>query len=173
MRHFRLNFTLLLIAVAALTALATWLYTAGLWPQATFASVAGELYGAAVCAGALARLVWKLIDVMSTFVSALEMNDTTLQFDFGNADASLCGMARAMNRIVNMYHANLREIETGKIYYDRILRVMTHEMRNSMTPISALAFDMERNPEKYSGEQLREALETAPTTFSDASGNRP
>ena len=59
---------------------------------------------------------------------------------------------------MELYHANLREIETGKIYYDRILRVMTHEMRNSMTPISALAFDMEQNPQKYSGEQLREAL---------------
>lgn len=153
MKHFRLNFALLLVAVAVMAALAMYLFLRGMWPQATFALIAG-----AVCACALFRLVWKLINVMSTFVNALEMNDTTMTFDFGGDDRSLRGMTESMNRIVELYHTNMREIETGKLYYDRILRVMTHEMRNSITPIIALASDMERHPGKYSDAELGEAL---------------
>ncbi len=153
MKRFRLNFGLLLAAVIALTACGVMLFERGLWAQGTLTMI-----GVAVCAAALARLVGKLIGVMSTFVSALEMNDTTMSFDFGRDDAAISLMTDAMNRIVSLYHTNLREIETGKLYYDRILRIMSHEMRNSVAPIIALTADMEKHPAKYRDDELREAL---------------
>lgn len=153
MKRFRLNFVLLLISVVALTVGAVILFERGLWAPATL-----TLIGAAVGAAMLTALVGKLIGVMSTFVSAMEMHDTTMTFDFGRDDAAIRSMTDAMNRIVSLYHSNLREIETGKLYYDRILRIMSHEMRNSVTPIIALTTDLEKHPGKYDDSQLREAL---------------
>ena len=153
MKRFRLNFVLLLAGAIALTAVAVVLLMRGLWPQATLTMI-----GVATCGAILTRLVNRLIGVMSTFVCALEMSDTTMTFDFGNDDAAIRSMTDSMNRIVSLYHTNLREIETGKLYYDRILRIMSHEMRNSATPIIALTTDIEKHPEKYDDVALREAL---------------
>lgn len=154
MKHFRLNFILLVLAIIALTAIATALFIRGLWPQGICA-----LIGTGICVALLAGLNGRLIHVMSSFVSALEMNDTTMQFDFGNSGTALRYMSEAMNRIVDLYRSNMREIETAKLYYDRILRVMSHEMRNSVTPVIALTDDMSRHPGKYTPGKLGEALD--------------
>ncbi len=153
MRRFRLNFVLLIFAVALSAALAGWLFGAGLWAPGVFA-----LIFLCIAASALVLLAKKLIRVMSTFVSALEMNDVTMQFDIGEDDHELRRMSQSMNSIVELYRDNTRQLETGKLYYDRILRIMTHEMRNSITPVIAIAADMEKHPEKYEGENLCEAI---------------
>lgn len=153
MRRFRLRYALLLAAVVLSACAMTWLFVSGLVPQAV---AAGLLL--AVCLLCLAALVGRLVRVMSTFVSALEADDTTVRFDFTGSGAELRRMGRAMNRIVELYRSNKAEIEQGKLYYDRILKVMTNEMRNSVTPVIALADELEKHPDRYSRAEAHEAL---------------
>lgn len=68
-------------------------------------------------------------------------------------------MFNAMNDIINIYRDNLTEIETKRFYYDRILKIMSHELRNSITPLTSLSDDMLKRPQVYQGETLREGLE--------------
>jgi len=154
-KRFRLNFTLLTLAVASSAALAAWLFISGRWPLGIFA-----ITMLCITAAGLTGITKKLVRIMSTFVSALEMNDVTMKFDIGNDDRELRHMSEAMNCIVDLYRSNTRQLETGKLYYDRILRIMTHEMRNSITPIIAITADMEKHLEKYADDKLREAIAT-------------
>lgn len=73
-------------------------------------------------------------------------------------DRRLRKMTDDMNRIASLYRENTLQLETRKLYYDRILRVMTHEMRNSITPVASLAEDIKSNPGEYTGERLTEAI---------------
>ncbi|MDE6510650.1 MAG: HAMP domain-containing histidine kinase, partial [Muribaculaceae bacterium] len=52
---------------------------------------------------------------------------------------------------------NMRELQTRKLYYDRVLKIMTHEMRNGITPIVAISADMQTHPERYQGKAFAEA----------------
>ena len=153
MKRFRLNLVLLLCSIIGLSAIATWLFLSGRVPQGIFAVIAVSVAVVAVMA-----LVRKLVLVMSVFVKSLEMNDTTARFDIGNDDPLLREMSASMSRIVDIYRSGLSQLETRKLYYDRILKIMTHEMRNSITPVISISSDMEKHPEKYEGENLTEAL---------------
>lgn len=153
MRRFRLNLALLIAAVIAATAASALLYASGLWAPATLAAICGLL-----AVWALAALIRRLTRLMSTFVSSLQMNDVTMRFDIDRGDAELRKMSEAMNSITEIYRANTRELETGKLYYDRILRIMTHEMRNSITPVIAISADISAHPEKYSADTLADAV---------------
>ena len=104
-------------------------------------------------------LLRKLIYIMRSFVTGLEMNDNSMRYDLGKDDPDLKEISEAMNRIAIIYKSNLQELETRKIYYDRILKVMTHEMRNAITPIISLTTDIQNKPEKYQGENLRETID--------------
>lgn len=95
---------------------------------------------------------------MQSFVVGLEMSDSTMRYEVGKDDSELREMADAMNRISNMYQTSKRELETRKLYYDRILKIMTHEMRNAITPIISLTSDIENKPKKYSGEYLGDTI---------------
>lgn len=103
--------------------------------------------------------VSKLINTMSSFVRGLEMNDMSMRFEADTNDTELFEMTQSMNRITAMYVKNKRELETRKLYYDRILRVMTHEMRNAIAPIVALSTDMHDNPGSYGECERKEAVE--------------
>ncbi len=95
---------------------------------------------------------------MSSFVRGLEMNDTSMRFEADSHDPEIYEMVQSMNRITAMYVRNKRELETRKLYYDRILRVMTHEMRNSISPIVSLSQDMHDHPENYDSNSGTEAI---------------
>lgn len=151
MKRFRFNIFLLLIGLIFFTATATWMFVAGWWPQACFMLIA-----AAICITVLILLQTKLIGIMSAFVKSLEMNDTTLRVEAGG-DRELQAMSQSMNRISKLYHDNMRELQTRKLYYDRVLKIMTHEMRNGITPIVAIAADMVAKPERYQGKKQYEA----------------
>lgn len=151
MRHYRLNMALLLVAFALCIGGSVWLLFLGLWPQGTLALIA-----ACACTGVLWHLQGRLIRMMSAFVSALEMNDTTMRVE-ADGDDELRMMSAAMNRISELYHHSRRELEIRKLYYDRILKIMTHEMRNSISPVIAVTADMVTHPERYRGETLTEA----------------
>lgn len=151
MKRFRLSIGLLIATVIVTVGAAVWLFLSGLWAQGCMVAI---LTG--VCIALIWNLQTKLIRMMSVFVSALEMNDTTLRIDAGG-DEELKEMSAAMNRISQLYNSNLRELETRKLYYDRILKIMTHEMRNGITPLIAITADMQNHPERYQGATLTEA----------------
>lgn len=54
-------------------------------------------------------------------------------------DRVLQEMYDNLNEILTHYHENECAIETKKMYYDRVLRIMTHEIRNTVTPIITLS----------------------------------
>ncbi|MDE7410082.1 MAG: hypothetical protein K2N09_08665, partial [Muribaculaceae bacterium] len=151
MKRFRINIILLLAGIIISTAIATWLFVSGLWPQGTLTLIA-----TGACIATLIQLQSRLIGIMSAFVKALEMNDTTMRVEAGG-DHELQTMSESMNRISEIYHENVRSLHTSKLYYDRVLKIMTHEMRNGITPISAISADMQTHPERYQGNAFAEA----------------
>ena len=50
-------------------------------------------------------------------------------------------------------------MEEKRLYYESILRVLTHEIRNSITPIRSLSADLLKYSDTYTPKQLREGLE--------------
>lgn len=151
MRRYRFSIVLLILGAVASASLAAWLFFNSLWAQGCLALILP-----AACMAALLRLQSRLISTMSAFVSALEMNDTTFRVHPGG-DAELRSMSDAMNRISELYRDNMRELQTRKLYYDRVLNIMTHEMRNGITPIASISADMLDHPERYNGQKLAEA----------------
>ncbi|MDE5870544.1 MAG: HAMP domain-containing histidine kinase [Muribaculaceae bacterium] len=151
MKRFRINIAVLLVGLIICTATATWLFVSGLWPQGSLVLIAGG-----VCIAALIHLQSKMIGLMTAFVKALEMNDTTMRVEAGG-DRELQAMSISMNNIAELYHDNMRELQTRKLYYDRVLKIMTHEMRNGITPIVAISSDMKTHPDRYLGKAFEEA----------------
>ena len=154
MRRFRLNMMLVLAAALILGCFAGYAYASGRWAMAILI-----LLGAGACLFCAMTLVSRLKHTMSMFVSALEMDDHTFRFDLDRGDREMQSMSQAMNRVTQLYHKNIMEVETRKLYYDRILRVMTHEMRNSITPVIAMTDDYSRHPARYDSDALREMME--------------
>lgn len=151
MKRFRLNIGLLLTGIIFFTAIATYLFVFGWWPQGCLVLIA-----IIACTTALIQLQSGLIGMMSAFVKALEMNDTTMRVE-ADGDSELRTMSESMNRISELYRENMRELQTRKLYYDRVLKVMTHEMRNGITPIAAISADMQTHQDRYQGKSLAEA----------------
>ena len=134
------------------TALATLCFADGRYALAIL-----SLIPAVISVILLWLLVQRLIRSMSDFMDALDMNDTTIRFAESH-DPDINRMSNTMRRIMAVYSSSRMELETRKLYYDRILRIMTHEMRNAITPIVSLSADMKRNPDRYKGENLNEAV---------------
>ena len=134
------------------TALATLCFADGRYALAIL-----SLIPAVISVILLWLLVQRLIRSMSDFMDALDMNDTTIRFAESH-DPDINRMSNTMRRIMAVYSSSRLELETRKLYYDRILRIMTHEMRNAITPIVSLSADMTRNPDRYKGENLNEAV---------------
>ncbi|MDE6549394.1 MAG: HAMP domain-containing histidine kinase [Muribaculaceae bacterium] len=151
MRQFRLNIASLIAGITMSAVGATLLFINGCWAQGCM-----TLILTAVCIFALWHLQARLIGTMSAYVNALEMNDTTTRVNLGG-DHELRKMSASMNRISDIYRDNMRELQTRKLYYDRVLKIMTHEMRNGITPIVAIAADMVAKPERYQGKKQYEA----------------
>lgn len=153
MRHFRLKLILQILSVTAFSILAGVLFC-----QDKTAPGIAALLGSAIAWVMLLVTIRKPINLISSFTSALENNDRTMRFDSESDDRDLREISGAMNRIISIYRGSRMELETRKLYYDRILRIMTHEMRNSITPIIALAEDFSGNPEKYDKEMYAESM---------------
>lgn len=133
--------------------LSGWLMTCGRVPRGIV-----SLLGAILCIAIMIALSRKTVHLTSSFVTALESNDRTMRFDIDSDDREIKEMTHSMNRIITLYRNNQLELETRKLYYDRILRIMTHEMRNSITPVIALANDYTAHPDKYNTEMLKETI---------------
>lgn len=90
------------------------------------------------------------------FLSSILNKDMSSHFP-QTGDKELQQMYRDMNYIMQTYSQSVTDLETKNIYYDRILRIMTHELRNSLTPIISVSEDMLTNA--YSPEETQEAVE--------------
>lgn len=152
MKYFRLNFILCIAGTVLFTESTTLCFAAGRYAPAILSMIP-----AVISVVLLWRLVHRLISSMSDFMNALDMNDTTIRF-VESQDPDINRMSQTMRRIMAIYSSSRLELETRKLYYDRILRIMTHEMRNAITPIVSLSADMKRNPDRYKGEDLNEAV---------------
>jgi len=64
-----------------------------------------------------------------------------------------------MNRITALFGENKSELEERRLYYESIIKVLTHEIRNSLTPITSLSSDLLNHADAYTSEQLQEGLE--------------
>lgn len=154
MKHFRAYFFSIVAVVILLAAGVAILIGSGLYPHAILTASA-LLISVAV----LWNLVRKLIRTMSGFVAALEANDSTIRVEADTGDRELTTMSESMNTLASIYRKGRLELETSKLYYDRIISIMTHEMRNAITPVISLADDMKKNPAKYQEENLTVAVD--------------
>ena len=133
--------------------------------------VVGVLIGLAANWGVRVALIAIAIFVLaylwhkSSFVSgqvkrfflAIRNRDFMIRFP-RTADGEIEEMYSNMNDIMQLYSSSLMDIETKRLYYDRILRVMTHELRNSITPVISLVNDMLKRPEAYEEDNRTEGL---------------
>ena len=88
------------------------------------------------------------LQLMSHFLRALRGRD--LMMRFAETKDPLLGQAsNDMNEILKTYRDETHELEQSKRYYDRVLRVMTHELRNSVAPIVSLTADLLSRPNEY------------------------
>ena len=134
-RHYTLHLLLTVAAQGAALAGAVLCLVQrdGLWLAA--AVVLGLLW---LCLGVrLWRLVRFPIGMTQTLLGAMESRDTTLRFPHTD-DPLLAELWADMNRVLGSYCRDRGEMETLRAYYDRILRVMTHELRNTVAPILSL-----------------------------------
>jgi len=118
------------------------------------------LLGCLSVCGAMVFVQWRgasfLPDQVKYFLGCLRSKDTMSRFPQTN-DNELKRMYQDMNLIMQKYGQSQMELETKRMYYDRILRIMTHELRNSITPIISLSEDMRQRT--YSPEESQEAVE--------------
>lgn len=154
MKHFKARFFSLLTAVIILTAIASLFLKNHLYAPASLAVIALLVTCCVLwcTVGRLKSLAW-------TFAKALESGDTSTAFDSRSDDAELSETLETFNRLVRVFHSTTMELNTRKLYYDRILKVMTHEMGNSISPIISICSDLKKHPERYEGQRLREAID--------------
>ena len=105
----------------------------------------------------LIRLLRFPISQTVMMARAIANNDTMLHIPETD-DPLLSQASKDMNRILQSYRRDQNELETRKNYYERILRIMTHELRNTVTPIVSLTDFMIQNPELQSEEDRLEAI---------------
>lgn len=106
----------------------------------------------------LAKMVYRIPNQVDHFVKSLLSHNYTIHFP-ETGDERLDEMYKGMNSITKQYRDSLADLEYKQLYYDRLLRIITHEMGNSISPIISLSSDVLRRPEKYTLEEMKESME--------------
>lgn len=138
-RHYTLHLTVTLAAQAAAVAgIAVLLAYPALIGKPTAIALAVVL--GIVWVGIMLRLV-KLIRLpirqARCLIGAMKSHDVTVRFPT-TRDPLLEDVTADMNSILQSYCSERFDMEAQRQYYDRILRVMTHELRNTVAPIISL-----------------------------------
>lgn len=94
---------------------------------------------------------------MHYFLGAIRGHDLTMRFP-ASKDPMLGPIGDDMNHILQQYCAENQELEWRKKHYDRMLRVMTHELRNTVAPIVSLTKDVLSRPDEYDPERIHECF---------------
>lgn len=104
--------------------------------------------------------IWRLIvfpiEQVKYFLLSIRCDEATIKYP-ETKDGLLTDMYSNMNEILKYARENKLIIETKKEYYDRILSVMTHEIRNTVTPIIALS-DFYMDNMEVSVEDIRNGI---------------
>lgn len=96
---------------------------------------------------------------IAIFFESVRNGNTTLRYPDKTNDPFVKDLYAEMNRIILLFSQNQNEMEEKRLYYESILRVLTHEIRNSITPIRSLSADLLKYSDTCTPEQLREGLE--------------
>ena len=75
---------------------------------------------------------------IAIFFESVRNGNTTLRYPDKTNDPFVKDLYAEMNRIILLFSQNQNEMEEKRLYYESILRVLTHEIRNSITPIRSL-----------------------------------
>ena len=125
-----------------------------------------SLFFAFVCICIIIALAIMLIRKMDktdrqleSFFSAINNNDFNAHFTEKGDDKFLNGLFREMNRIITQFENNHTELEERRFYYESIIRVLTHEIRNSITPIASLSADLIKYNDEYGKEGTIDGLQ--------------
>ena len=102
------------------------------------------------------RLATRLNYKLSVFFEAMRNEDTTQHFPANPDDPFTNALYADMNHILRQLGD--KHIETEE-FYREIFRVMTHEIRNSVTPIASLSADLLKHLDRTSISRQREGLE--------------
>ena len=153
MNYFSLKIHLLLAGLLTAAAAGGWLAAKGMLPQSVFLFLIAGIFIIVII-----NLISKLKTLGATLLLAIEAGDTSISFK-AKGDRQLTKMAEAMLRISSLYASAVKHLQTKKFYYDRILRVMTHEIRNDLSPIISLAKDLSENTEEFSPSEIKESFE--------------
>ncbi|MDR2917122.1 MAG: HAMP domain-containing histidine kinase [Tannerella sp.] len=97
---------------------------------------------------------------LESFFSTINNNDFNVQFTEKEDDKFLSGLFREMNRIMVQFEDKQTELEERRLYYESIIRVLTHEIRNSITPIASLSADLIKYTDEYGKEGVIDGLQT-------------
>ena len=108
----------------------------------------------------LVRKMEKTDRQLESFFSAINNNDFSTHFTERKDDKFLNGLFREMNRIITQFENNHTELEERRFYYESIIRVLTHEIRNSITPIASLSADLIKYGDEYGKEGMIDGLQT-------------
>lgn len=96
---------------------------------------------------------------ISVFFESLRNKDNCQHYAENTGDPFLRNLYSEMNRITQLFSANRIEVEEKQLYYESILRVLTHEIRNSITPITSLSADLLKQLHSSNQDQQQEGLE--------------
>lgn len=110
--------------------------------------LAGGILLALLWVAMVVRL-WKLIRFplrqTALFIGAIDNHDSTMRFPH-TSDPLFAPITDEMNRMLGTFSHERLSAEAQRQYNDRILRVMIHEMRNSITPILSLTELLQSQP---------------------------
>ncbi len=151
--NFRLQLALYIVAIIACTGTITLLAMNGadlLWLLPLFVALL-------LFVSSIARLASHPLKVVKMFLLAIRSNDHMIRMP-AVKDRMLQDMYDNMNKILSHYHDNELSIETKKLYFERILRIMTHEIRNTVTPIVTLSDYYIDNADSMTQEDIKEGI---------------
>lgn len=152
--RYGLRFLLAALLFMGLGALLMWSH----WQEWLASHTELVVLGAVALGAWLLKQVYFVPEQVIYFLRSLQNRHHTMRFP-PSKDGRLSEMYEGMNRLATLYHEGLADIEQKQLYYDRLLRIMTHELRNSITPVISLSSDILKRPESYSPEELHEGME--------------
>ena len=152
--NYRLRFLLMALLFMALGGVAVWGYLQN-WLPTHSENIA---IVSILLVWVLLRLVNRVPNQIIYFVKSLLGHNYTMNFP-ETGDKKLDEMYTGMNHITAQFRDNMTNLEYKQLYYDRLIRIMTHELRNSITPIISLSSDMLKHPEHYTPEEMQEGME--------------
>lgn len=163
-RHFTWRVAVNIALTAAMPSISVWMICVhshqDLYPRFYFLSMPVAILASLLTIVSIIRLIRLLrypIAQTEIMTRAIVNNDLMLHIPETD-DPILHRASHDMNRILESYRRDQNDIETRKSYYDRILRVMTHELRNTITPIVSLTDLIIQNPDAQTHEEQIEAI---------------